>query len=925
MFDEKLMKSSNKEVTAACEVLKSKFGSSSMVEALGSLTGLQQQAALMLMNLLMPEMAASLASLATVPLHNFTTSKKVVTYLEALIDSGVAAEMERGLAFVLGNTGAGKTSLVNTLQEFVTNPTNSPQAWLTEEHTDKLETQVMEVYDGFNLKNNKKLCVEVEGDKPGLVQFREQLDAALASDRAKQCVIRMLDIGGHQEYYCCTTLFLANSATFLVCLDVQKVQEQKFEEQYYACVGSYLDLVVQGTQGVGMKPKIVLVATKVEETAEAKNLANKLLDLAKTHLKSLKSDVYLADEVMMTSSKNADRANLEDLFAKLSTLSSDHSLSSQGPITTPLTWWTLLTLLRNLYAHKGFASLEEVAKKYKEVQRENGGASNLTEGEMSCISKLKEVALLWTQDVSPKKVVPKEPLNGPLASTSNMKVQTKAEPKQNIENITVSSEVEDESTKEVRIILDYFLSQGEIWWYKTNPKLKNIIIPTPMDLIRCLRTLISHKTIANFDGVEFERQRIDLRERGLLTYKDFLHLYELGPKQVFTAERTWEFLIELGLGCSLESGGEKKMMVPCLLTEDMEENIKKNTRNMEKNENSACIGYTFNKDCTSIGAFYKFFGGFAKAFLWGENGGDIHCAFSQKVESRKLGIVCGIEGSLKWHTQGIREPKEFDFQVLEYETSGEENEAASFAVTRGIRIHVAPTEGEMTKDVFQILLKVDTIFSNDFKGHVKRRLFCKPCMVEGKAGFLDIDEGIQLVSDVRKCSKQEHKPDKAIVQMMNDSNQRERFVLKSLMDRDKEALELEVFESSMIKRKIMEKGMVKGEQIWVYHDGETDPNNLMACRNPYAHVLIYVGWRQVEGQIKHEVVHVKKDNLGGLMKATIARESVLDAIQPHQHVFLGHRLDTCQFAGNVRDQIAKRALACVDPGKKKIVFDYDHR
>ena len=119
--------------------------------------------------------------------------------------------------------------------------------------------------------------------------------------------------------------------------------------------------------------------------------------------------------------------------------------------------------------------------------------------------------------------------------------------------------------------------------------------------------------------------------------------------------------------------------------------------------------------------------------------------------------------------------------------------------------------------------------------------------------------------------------------------------------------------------------MVIGEQIWVYHDRETDPNNLMTCRNPYAHVFIYVGWRQLEGQIKHEVVHVKKDNLGGLMKATIARESVLDAIQPRQHVFLGHRLDTGQFAGNVRDQIAKRALACVDPGKKKIVFDYDHR
>jgi len=91
--------------------------------------------------------------------------------------------------------------------------------------------------------------------------------------------------------------------------------------------------------------------------------------------------------------------------------------------------------------------------------------------------------LLWTQDASPKKLVPKEPLNGPLASTSKVKVPTKAEPKQKVENTTVSSAVEDESTKEVGIILDYFLSR--------------------------------------------------------LTYKDFLHLYDLGPKQVFTAEKTW--------------------------------------------------------------------------------------------------------------------------------------------------------------------------------------------------------------------------------------------------------------------------------------------------------------------------------------------------------------------------------------------------
>jgi len=244
------------------------------------------------------------------------------------------------------------------------------------------------------------------------------------------------------------------------------------------------------------------------------------------------------------------------------------------------------------------------------------------------------------------------------------------------------------------------------------------------------------------------------------------------------------------------------------------------------------------------------------------------------------------------------------------------NDAAYFAVT---------TEGPITKDVYQILLKVDNVFSKGFQGHVKRRLFCKSCLIEGKAGYFDIEEGIQLFSDGRKCSKKEHKPDKDVIQMINDSNKKEHVALDSLIDKDKNSLKLEVFESSMIRTEILENQMVRGEQLWVYHDGGTDPSNIMARKKIYAHVLIYVEPRQVEGKTQHEVVHVKKDNLGGLMKATIARENVLDAIKPHNHVFLGHKIDTCQFAGNVRDQIAKRALACVDTNKGKIVFNYDNR
>ena len=47
------------------------------------------------------------------------------------------------------------------------------------------------------------------------------------------------------------------------------------------------------------------------------------------------------------------------------------------------------------------------------------------------------------------------------------------------------------------------------------------------------------------------------------------------------------------------------------------------------------------------------------------------------------------------------------------------------------------------------------------------------------------------------------------------------------------------------------------------------------------------------------------------------------AIKPNQMVFLGHKIEGCQFAANVREKIAERALKCAE--KPSIVFDYDYR
>ena len=73
------------------------------------------------------------------------------------------------------------------------------------------------------------------------------------------------------------------------------------------------------------------------------------------------------------------------------------------------------------------------------------------------------------------------------------------------------------------------------------------------------------------------------------------------------------------------------------------------------------------------------------------------------------------------------------------------------------------------------------------------------------------------------------------------------------------------------------------------------------------------------------------------MKAKIRRQEVLrvtkstdgepviryGAIKPNQMVFLGHDIEGCQFAGNVKEKIVERAKACAE--KPSIVFDYDHR
>ena len=116
-----------------------------MQESLGQLTGLQQQVCLLVLSLLFPELSSTIKPLSSIPVAKFKTPQEVEAIVDAFVTSGVAAQHDHGLVFVLGNTGSGKTSLTNTFKEFMESPTSTPKSVLTQDHKEMQETQVSEV------------------------------------------------------------------------------------------------------------------------------------------------------------------------------------------------------------------------------------------------------------------------------------------------------------------------------------------------------------------------------------------------------------------------------------------------------------------------------------------------------------------------------------------------------------------------------------------------------------------------------------------------------------------------------------------------------------------------------------------------------------------------------------------------------------
>ena len=420
----------------------------------------------------------------------------------------------------------------------------------------------------------------------------------------------------------------------------------------------------------------------------------------------------------------------------------------------------------------------------------------------------------------------------------------------------------------------------------------------------------------------------DLLKRGCLSFNVFSEVYEK-EEQGFCARDAWLFMKQLGLAFPIENTNpeddeddDETVMIPCLIKDAMEERMKQREKAMEASNNSICFMYEFDRNTTTLCVYSRLLEVFTKTFF-GKNGGSFDMAYSQKIEKRRLGTVGGIQGTLRWTNSKscIQEPKVYSFLLLEHENTVDaldlDLQSQPFAISRGVKFHIQHREEELTEDIFSIAEDMDEAFRPHLP-EVQRSMSCKKCLDLGRPGYFPVDEGFKLKTNNQICSEKEHPFDNKLTALLR--KKQEPFKMKNLVNVDKSTLDLMPFEDSAIMKDMLSGKLEPGQQIWIYHDSQTNPCNLIARFNTYAHVVIYIGERNQ----KHEVVHIACAPVTrGLMKAKIRRQDVLDVIKPRDQVFLGHKIPNCQETANLRKEIVRRALKCTE--KPSIVFDYHYR
>ena len=195
----------NSKELKLCQMVKDEFQAVTLKEAFSSLHGINREVCLMILQHAVPSQAESIDKVSKLSLDKFRNINITKNYLDAIIKSGIAST-DRGIVFLVGNTGVGKSSLANTLKAYIEEPSKNPSSILAGEgqNKDLLETQVLEVYKDMPFQQDQDYSIKLAptGKGPILVDFIEERSSEAAAPESKTSVrIKLVDMGGHQEYY----------------------------------------------------------------------------------------------------------------------------------------------------------------------------------------------------------------------------------------------------------------------------------------------------------------------------------------------------------------------------------------------------------------------------------------------------------------------------------------------------------------------------------------------------------------------------------------------------------------------------------------------------------------------------------------------------------------------------------------------------
>ena len=321
-----------------------------------------------------------------VTLHGFKSLEDVFVFVDDIVKTGAVQERKTTVC-VMGNTSAGKSSLVRTLEKYCKDKKAKPEAVLTGDPKNKslIETKVMELVKDVKLETKSEISLDIEESRVAskfcLIRQSTEEDKEDAKkgdeneEQGENIQMSFVDFAGHSEYVSCSTLFMKKKGIFLICFDTEKLMQatRPIDKGYHPAIGTYFEIVTEKCP----TPMFILVATKMDKCnpEDAKEVLDGILETAREHLGSISARskklkaTFLFHEVIKTSAADEDQLEdtLENLCSILAAVCNHRELMDVRLKTIPTIWKDMIGNLRqHLQVH-----IVDVEREYQRMLQAN--------------------------------------------------------------------------------------------------------------------------------------------------------------------------------------------------------------------------------------------------------------------------------------------------------------------------------------------------------------------------------------------------------------------------------------------------------------------------------------------------------------------------------------------------------------------------